>query len=64
MEKKTYNMLSLMLDRQGLRVFTLCLCVGREQGMFIVEKYDEKTLYPMLLKFYNYLHLVGKNCRS
>jgi len=43
MEKKTYNMLSLMLDRQGLRVFTLCLCVGREQGMFIVEKYDEKN---------------------
>ncbi len=53
-----------MLDRQGLRVFTSCLCVGHEQGMFIVEKYDEKTLYPMLLKCYHYLHLVGKNCRS
>jgi hypothetical protein len=43
MKKKTYNMLSLMLDKQGLSVFTLCLCVGHEQGMSIVEKYDEKN---------------------
>jgi hypothetical protein len=64
MKKKTYNMFSLMLDGQDLRVFVLCLHVGREQGVFIVEKYDEKTLYPMLLKCYHYLHLVGKSCRS
>jgi hypothetical protein len=35
--------------------------VGHEQGMFIVEEYDAKTLYPMLLKCYHYLHLVGEN---
>jgi hypothetical protein len=35
--------------------------VGHEQGVFIVEEYDVKTLYPMLLKCYPYLHLVGKN---
>ncbi len=63
-KKKTYNMLSLMLIMQGLRAFVLCLCVGHEQGMSIVDKYDEKTLYPMLLKCYHYLHLVGKSCRS
>ncbi len=53
-----------MLDGQGLKVFVLCLHVGHEQGVSIVEKYDEKTLYPMLLKCYHYLHLVGKSCRS
>jgi hypothetical protein len=53
-----------MSDGQGLRVFILCLHVGREQGMSIVEKYDEKTLYPMLLKCYHYLHLMGKSCKS
>jgi hypothetical protein len=37
-------MLSLMLDGQGLRAFVLCLCVGREQGVSIVEKHDEKTI--------------------
>jgi hypothetical protein len=64
MKKKTYNMFSLMSDGQGLKVFILCLCVGCEQGVSIVEKYDEKTLYPMLLKCYHYLHLVGKSCKS
>jgi hypothetical protein len=34
-----------MLDGQGLRVFILCLRVGCEQGVSIVEKYDEKTPY-------------------
>jgi len=29
-----------MLDGQGLRAFVLCLCVGREQGVSIVEKHD------------------------
>ncbi len=47
-EKKTYNMFSLMLDGQGLKVFVLCLRVGREQGVSIVEKYDEKTPYEVL----------------
>jgi hypothetical protein len=36
-------MLSLMLDEQGLKVFILRLCVGHEQGVSIVEKYDEKN---------------------
>ncbi len=64
MKKKTYNMFSLMSYGQGLKVFILCLRVGREQGVSIVEKYDGKTLYLMLLKCYHYLHLVGKSCKS
>jgi len=57
-------MLSLMLNGQGLRAFVLCLSVGHEQGVSIVEKHDEKTIYPMLLKCYHYLHLVGERCIS
>jgi hypothetical protein len=32
--------------------------VGHEQGISIVEKYDWKSLQPMLLKCYHHLHLV------
>jgi len=63
-KKKTYNMLSSMLDGQGLKAFVLCLHVGHEQGMSIVEKHDDKTMYLMFLKCYHYLHLVGESCRS
>jgi len=58
-EKKAHIMLSLMLD---LRFKNLCLVssyVGKEQGVSIVEEYDRKALYPMLVKSYNHLHLIG-----
>jgi len=53
-----------MLDEQGLKVFILRLYVGHEQGMSIVEKYDEKIVCPMFLKCYHYLQFVGESCRS
>jgi hypothetical protein len=30
--------------------------IGHEQGKTIVEKYDQKTLFPMFLKCYYHLH--------
>jgi hypothetical protein len=30
--------------------------IGREQGVAIVEEYDSKSLYPMLLECYHHLH--------
>jgi hypothetical protein len=51
-------MLLLMLDP---RFKSLCLVssfVGREQGTFIIEEYDWKSLQRMLLKCYHRLHLV------
>jgi hypothetical protein len=33
--------------------------IGLEQGHF--QKYDRKTLYPMLLKCYHHLHPLSKN---
>jgi hypothetical protein len=52
-----------MLDEQGLKVFILRLCVGHEHGVSIVEKYDEKALYLVLLNCYHYLHLAGESCK-
>jgi hypothetical protein len=50
-----------MLDPRFKGVHLVSFHVGREQIMFIVEEYDVKTLYPMLLKCYHYLYLVGEN---
>jgi hypothetical protein len=30
--------------------------VGREEGVNVVDEYDKRTLYPMLLKCYRDLH--------
>jgi hypothetical protein len=38
--------------------------VGREQGVALVEEYDRKTLYPMLVKCYEHLHLLVKLDRN
>jgi hypothetical protein len=49
-EKKAHKMIFLMLN---LRFKSFCLTssfVGKEQGVAIVEKYDRKSLYAMLLK--------------
>jgi hypothetical protein len=54
-------MLFLILD---LKFKSLCLVssfIGCEQRVAIVEEYNEKSLYPMLLKCYHYLHLVVRS---
>ncbi len=34
--------------------------IVREQGIAIVEEYDKKSLYPMLLKCHHHLHPLAK----
>jgi len=54
-------MLSLMLD---LKFKSLCLVfsfVGREEGVSIVDEYDRRTFYHMLLKCYHHLHPMTKS---
>jgi hypothetical protein len=49
-----------MLD---LKFKSLCLVssfVGHEEGVSIVDEYDKRTMYLMLLKCYHYLHLMTK----
>jgi hypothetical protein len=48
-----------MLDLMFKNLHFVSSYVGKNQGVFIVEWYDRRTLYPMLIKSYNHLHLVG-----
>jgi hypothetical protein len=38
--------------------------MGHEQGKAIVEEYDKKNLFPMLLKFYYHLHRLVESKRG
>jgi hypothetical protein len=49
-------MISLMLDPRYKRLCILSSFVGREQGVALVEEYDRKSLYPMLVKCHEHLH--------
>jgi len=57
-EKKAHNMLSLMLDTQFKSLRLVSSFVGREQGISIVQEYDQKFSQPMFLKCYHHLHPV------
>jgi hypothetical protein len=55
-ERKAHNMLSLMLDPRFETLHLVSSLISCEQGKVIVEKYDKKSLFPMLLKCYYHLH--------
>jgi hypothetical protein len=39
--------------------FFLVLCfIEHEEGVVIVEEYDKRSLYPMLIKCHHHLHLM------
>jgi hypothetical protein len=55
-ERKTHNMLVIMLDPKFKSLFLMFFFIGHDQGT-IVEQYDTTlSLYPMLMKFYYHLH--------
>jgi hypothetical protein len=58
--KKTRNMIFLMLNPKFKNFCIVSSFVGREQGVVIVEEYDKKTLYPMLMKCHEQLHPLVK----
>jgi hypothetical protein len=65
--KKTHNMISLMLNPRFKSLHIMSSFVGREQGVAIVEEYDRKTLYPMLMKCHDHLHplvRLNRNCAN
>jgi len=57
-ERKAHNMFSLKLDPRFKSFRLVSSFVGCEQGIFIIEKYDRKSLKPMFLKCYHHLHLM------
>jgi hypothetical protein len=64
--RKFHNIISLMLNLKFKNLCIISSFVGREHSVF-VEEYDRKTLYPMLVKCYEHLHLLVKldrNCAN
>jgi hypothetical protein len=62
--KKVHNMISLMLDPRFMSLHIISSFVGRKQGV-LVEEYDRKTLYSMLMKCHEHLHplvRLNRNC--
>jgi hypothetical protein len=53
-------MLSLMLDPRFKSFHLLSSFIGHEQGNTIVEEYDTKSLYFMLLKYHHHSHPLAK----
>jgi hypothetical protein len=63
--KKVHNMIYLMLDPRFKSLCIISSFVGREQGVVLVEEYDRKSLYPMLVKCHEHLHplvRLDRNC--
>jgi len=54
--KKTHNMIFVMLDPRFKSLQILSSFVGWGKGVSLVEKYDRKFLYHMLVKCYEHLH--------
>jgi hypothetical protein len=52
--KKTYNMLSLMLDSKFQNLCLMSFFIGCEQGVAIIEEYDARFSHPMFLKCYHH----------
>jgi hypothetical protein len=53
-------MLSFILDFRFKSLKLVSFVIGQEHGVFIVEKYDKRSLFPMLLKCYHILYLMAK----
>jgi len=47
-----------MLDPRFENLHLVSFIIGREQGVAIVQEYDERSLYLMFLKCYHHLQLV------
>jgi hypothetical protein len=52
-------MLSLILNPRIKNFHPVSFYIGYE-GVLIVEEYDKRSLYPMLIKCHNHLHIMLK----
>ncbi len=53
---ETHNMFLKILNPRLKSLRLVSLFIGRKQSVAIVEEYDKKPLYPMLLKCHHHLH--------
>jgi hypothetical protein len=57
-------MFSLMLDPRSKTFRLVSTLIGHEQDKAIVDEYDKKSLFPMVLKCYYHLHPFVESKRS
>ncbi len=55
-ERKTHNMLALMLDPRFKSFHLMFSFIDHDQTITIVEQHDTMSLYPMFMKCYYHLH--------
>jgi hypothetical protein len=55
-EKQTHNILTLILHPKYKSLILIWSFIGHEQGVAIVEEYDKRSLFRILLKFYHHFH--------
>jgi hypothetical protein len=60
-KRKAHNMIFLMLNPRRKSLHIISSFVGKEQGVTLVEEYDKKSLYPMLVKCHEHLHALVKS---
>jgi hypothetical protein len=58
--RKTHNMIFLMLYPRFKSLHIVSSFVGKEKGVALVEEYDKKILYPMLVKCHEQFASFGK----
>jgi hypothetical protein len=61
---KTHNMIFLMLDPKYKNLCIISSFVRMERCVALVEEYDRKSLYPMLVKCHEHLHLLVRSKRN
>jgi hypothetical protein len=63
-KRKAHNMISLMLDPRYKSLGIVSSFVRMEQGVALVEEYDRKSLYPILVKCHEHLHFLVRSKRN
>jgi hypothetical protein len=57
-KKKVHHLFFLNLDSRFKSLFSF---IGHEQNISILEEYNKKSLYLMLVKYYHHLHPLTSN---
>jgi hypothetical protein len=60
-ERKTHNMFALMLNPEHENLKIVYTFIGKELGVGVVKDYDKKALFFLLLKTYQFLHLLANS---
>jgi myosin-crossreactive antigen len=63
-KRKIHNMIFLMLHLRYKSLRIVSSFVGREQDIVFVEEYDRKSLYLILVKCHEHLHLLVRSERN